>query len=80
MYCTCLSSKKEENTVMIFGEAGREDQYLKIAVAESVFLWNFTKRSWNWRMLSFNNFLIVFYSSNKYSHVWYKSTALFIVA
>jgi hypothetical protein len=38
MYCTCLSSKNEENTVITFGEAGREDQYLKIAVAESVFL------------------------------------------
>lgn len=75
-----FSSKNEENTVTTVGDAGSVDQYLNIAVAESVFLWNFTNLSWNWSMLSLNNLFMVFSSYNKYSQFWYKSTARLIVA
>jgi hypothetical protein len=38
IYCIFFSSKNEENTAITVGEAGRVDQYLNIAAAESVFL------------------------------------------
>lgn len=45
MYCIFFSSKNDENTVITVGDAGSVDQYLNMAVAESVFLWNLTNLS-----------------------------------
>ena len=75
-----FSSKKEEKTVTTLAERGMFDQILYMAVAESVFLWNLMNLSWNWMMLSFKIFLIVFYSSKIDYHAWYKSTDLSIAA
>jgi hypothetical protein len=38
IYCILFSSKNEEKTVRTLADAGKEDQYLNIAVDESVLL------------------------------------------